>query len=563
MRTEACLERYEPAHAADVPGSGQVAGRAPVELPGGLSFGLLAAPGLAMALALVWLLADPHTPDLAGQLYRVGLFERIGFAVWDQNWYAGHHLPGYSLLFPPLGSLLGARALAAVCVPISTALFLALTAPDYGPAARWGAATFAVAAAGDIWLGRLAFALGVPLALGAAVAYRRGHPLAAGVLSALAAAGSPVAGLLLGLAGLTVALAQRSPRALVVLGAPAGVVVLGLAGLFPEGGTEPYPIISFGATAAVVLAFLAVLPPQERLLRLGALVYLAACLLCLAIASPIGSNIERYGVLLAGPLLVCALLAAPSRSGQPSRRARVGASGAGALVLIAVWVMWGPVRETAAVAGSPGTEASYYAPLERFLEGIGGGPVRIEVPLTRSHWEAALLAPRVPLARGWEKQLDNRYDGVLVHGHLTVASYRAWLGREAVAYVALPDVTLDPSSSAEARVIRSRPAYLEPVFASAHWRVYRVMGAVPLASGPGRLTSLGHDTFSLAARAAGTFLVRVHYTRYWTLAAGRGCVGEGPEGFTTVRAAAPGPIEVAARFSLSRALGSGPSCRGV
>ncbi len=40
--------------------------------------------------------------------------------------------------------------------------------------------------------------------------------------------------------------------------------------------------------------------------------------------------------------------------------------------------------------------------------------MRVEVPLTRSHWEAALLAPRVSLARGWEKQLDSRFDRVLL-----------------------------------------------------------------------------------------------------------------------------------------------------
>ena len=73
-----------------------------------------------------------------------------------------------------------------------------------------------------------------------------------------------------------------------------------------------------------------------------------------------------------------------------------------------MWVAWGPVRETLAVAGNESTSASYYAPVERFLAGVrrARGAVRVEVPLTRSHWEAALLAPTVSLARGWEKQLD-------------------------------------------------------------------------------------------------------------------------------------------------------------
>ena len=93
-----------------------------------------------------------------------------------------------------------------------------------------------------------------------------------------------------------------------------------------------------------------------------------------------------------------------------------------ALCAIGVWVVWGPVRETLAVAGSEATSASYYAPVERFVAGVqaaSGTPVRVEVPLTRSHWEAALLAPSVSLARGWDKQDETRFDRVLLTPGLT------------------------------------------------------------------------------------------------------------------------------------------------
>ncbi len=309
------------------------------------------APALAVAgvLVLVWLIAYPHTPDLAAQVYRVGLFRQLGFAVWDGNWYAGHHLPGYSLLFPALGTAIGLRAAGALCVLASTALFASLVAGEYGRAARWGAAAFAVAAVGDVWLGRLAFALGVAIALGAALALRRGHPLAAGVLAVLAAAASPVAGLLLGLAAATVAIVQRSPRALLALAVPAAAVVLPLAMLFPEGGYEPFPFLSFAVTVAVIAAFAAALPAEERLLRAGAGVYLAACVLCLLVHSPVGSNIERYGVLLGAPLLLCALL----RDRPGEGRAGIGLAGALALAAIGTWVLWGPVRETSSGGRNP------------------------------------------------------------------------------------------------------------------------------------------------------------------------------------------------------------------
>jgi len=544
----------------------------------------------------IWLLVDPRTPDLAAQVYRVGLFDRFGFAVWDEHWYAGHALPGYSLLFPPLASLLGLRVVAALSVLVSAALFERCSRAAYGPSARWGAAWFAVAAAGDIWIGRLTFALGVTFALAAVLALVSGHHRWAGLLAVLSAAASPVAGVLLALAALTHALARRSPRALLVLAVPVVAVVVPLSLLFGEGGFEPFPATSFAATVLVTLLFLWALPPQQRLLRTGGVVYLLACLLALAIHTPMGSNIERYAVLLAGPLLLCALAGrcrpldtngvrraadgvppgvdgvrraadgvppgvgatANATGGRPPWRISGGRSAPALLLVLlvfAVYAGWGPVRETVAVAGSESTSASYYAPLLGFLGRHGGSLERIEVPLTRSHWEAALLAPSVSLARGWEKQLDIRFDDVLLAPGLTATGYYRWLHEEAVSYVALPDTTLDPSSAQEGRLIRGGLPFLRVALTSRHWTVYAVLDPTPLLQGPGRLTSLGHDSFALRAAAPGRFLVRVRYTRFWTITGGGGHVGEAPGGWTYVTARASGQVRVAARFSLDRALG--------
>ena len=550
-----------------MPGSGGVAHRTPVDLP---TERLRAAPVLRQPIALVmltamlialWLAVDPRTPDLAAQVYRVGLFRELGFAVWDEHWYAGHGLLGYSLLYPPLAALFGMRLLAAMSVLASSVLFERLARSVYGDAARWGAAWFAVAALGDVWIGRLTFALGISFALAAGLALVRGRWLCAGLLAAVCAAASPVAGVLLGLAGVSIALARRSPLVAVTLAGPAAAVVLALAVVFPEGGYEPYPILSFAATLLVVVVFLWALPRGARLLRIGAYVYLVACVACLLVHSPLGSNIERYAVLLAGPLLLCARLSA--RGDDASRRAGVNPAAAAALCVIAVWVAWGPVRETLAVAGSEATSAAYYAPVERFLSGVTAPPappVRVEVPLTRSHWEAALLAPRVSLARGWEKQLETRFDGVLLAGGLTAASYDRWLHEQAVSYVALPDVPLDPSSAQEGRLIRRGVPYLQEVFASAHWRIFRVLAPTSLASGPGSLTSMGHDSFAVRARSPGSFVVRVHFTRYWSISSGSGCVAPAPGGWTAVSVRAVGTVVVTARFSLARAFNPGGSC---
>jgi hypothetical protein len=505
-----------------------------------------------------WLVVYPHTPDLAAQVYRVGLFERLGMVVWDEHWYAGHHMPGYSLLFPPLGALLGVRALGALAVLASTVLFARLAAVWFGTRGRWAALWFAAAAVGDAWAGRLAFALGVTFALAAALGFLRGRLWLAAPLALASAAASPVAGALLGLAALTLAIVRRSPRAVLTMTLPAFVVIVSLALLFPEGGIEPYPLFSFLATLAVIFLFLAALPAEARVLRAGALLYLLACVLCLIVPTPVGSNVQRYAVLLAGPLLLGSLM---GREGAAARRAGgLGTMGVAALLAIGAWVLWGPVRETLAVHDGSATTASYYAPVKRFLADDVHRPVRIEVPLTRSHWEAALLAPTVSLARGWEKQLDERYDSVLLDGGLTAARYGRWLHERAVAYVALPDAPLDPSSAREGKLIRRGLPYLREVFRSRHWRIFEVLGPTPLAVGPGRLSSLGEDSFTLHADRPGLFLVRVHFTRYWTLRGGHGCVGPAHGGWTDVRLKAAGDATVAARFSLGRAFGGGRSC---
>ena len=130
--------------------------------------------------------------------------------------------------------------------------------------------------------------------------------------------------------------------------------------------------------------------------------------------------------------------------------------------------------------------------------------------------------------------------------------------------VALPDTPLDPSSAQEGRLIRHGLSYLRVVYTSAHWRIYSVRAPTPLAAGPGALTALDHDSFTLHASAPGSFLVRVHYTPYFTLTRGAGCVRQAPGGWTSVAARTPGTLVVAARFSFSRAFAGGrASCTGA
>jgi hypothetical protein len=505
-------------------------------------------------LVAAWLLVAPNSPDLAAQAYRTRLFEQAGLSLWDNNWYGGHHMLGYSLLYPWAALVVGMRMVGALAVLASTWAFERIALSVYGARARWAAVCFALAGAGDLWIGRLTFALGVTFALLAVLALLRGRVLLGALLALLCAASSPVAGLLLAFAGVTHMLCERRLRPGAALAAPTLALVLGLQALFPEGGWEPFTAGSVLATLAVTLAFLWALPREERLLRMGALVYVPVTLLSL-IHAPMGSNVQRYAVLLAAPLLLCGL----ARSGWSAPR-RPLALVAASLCGILVWTLWGPIRQTAQVVGDPSTDASYYRPLWRFLALNAHGPVRIEVPFTKSHWDAALLAPYVPLARGWERQLDKRFNVSIEANPLASSVYLLWLKRNAISYVALPDVRLDGSSLGEAALIRHGAPYLREVLRTAHWRVFAVLGATPLASSPGALLALGHDSLTLRFARAGSSLVRVRYTRYWTLTVGSGCVRPGAEGWTEVSVASPAVVRLSARFSLARALGLAGAC---
>jgi hypothetical protein len=530
--------------------------RREVALPGQLRSRVPLHLCVVICLSAAWLIVAPRSPDLAAQAYRSYLFSHFGTLVWDGNWYGGHHIPGYSLLYPPLAELLGLRLAGALAAIVSTALLGRIAVLRFGAHTRLASVWFAVAAAGDLWIGRLTFALGVTFALAAVLVLLEGRwgrrSTALGMCcAALSAASSPVAGLLLCLAAATKVLCDRRLRYGLVLICPVLLVVLPLQLLFPEGGFEPYGLESFLPSSAVALAFIWALPKEQRLLRLGGVLFALVNVLCL-LPTPMGSNVVRYAVLLSGPLLLCAIAYAGgfSASGRPRWALVAVLSG------IAFWVLWGPITQSAEVLKDPSTQASYYLPLRRFLATHVKGPVRIEVPFTRSHWEAALLAPHVALARGWERQLDKRYDEAIEANPLPAAVYEHWLRQNAVSYVALPDVPLDGSSIGEAALIRHGAPYLKQVFVSAHWHVYRVIGQRSLAEGPGRLTKLGHRGFTLRANGKGSFLVRVHYTPYWRVLSGKASASKASSGWTKVSVFASGTVEVQAQFSLSGAVGA-------
>ena len=508
--------------------------------------------------AVVYLLVAPPSADLAAQEYRA----QLGLTVWNNGWFAGHHTPGYSVLFPPLGGLLGVRLTGALAAVAAAALFTPLARdhwPTHPRAALAAALWFAGGTTAVLLTGRITFLLGVAIGIGALLALQRGRRPIAVALAAATTLASPVAGLFVALAVAAWALAEPSQRRGAALAWGAAIVAAALAPvavalvLFPQGGSEPFVASAFLPALAVSLLAAALLPARERALRNGALLYALVLVVAFVVDTPLGGNATRLGALAAGPVALGALLG--------RRRPLLVAAIA---VALAYWPLYPAIRDVARATGDPSLRASYYAPLLQFLDSrTRDGSFRVEIPFTENHWEARHIAggrDPIALARGWERQLDRRFGALFYDGSLRPATYRAWLDERAVAYVAVPDVALDDAGRDEAALIAGGLPYLRMVWRDAHWRVFAVARPAPLAEPAGTDTSgrvaatLRPTGVVVRSTRPGPVLVRVRFTRWWRVAAGRGCVGRTRNGMTRIEFAEAGAITLQARLS-------GDSCR--
>jgi hypothetical protein len=509
-------------------------------------------------LAAAYVIVSPPSQDLAAHLFRAQLFDQQGFGLWNDYWYGGHHILGYSVLFPAVSALLTPQLAAALAAIATAAVFEPLARRHFGERAWLGATLFGAATAINLYTGRLPVAFGALPALAAVAALDRDRvPLAAG-LAFLAALCSPVAALFAALAaaGHAIAAVLRERRVAAALpgiavatAALAPVVLLAI--VFPEGGTEPFELATLLPVLAVSALVVVAAPRTLPALRVGAAIYGLAALILFVVPSPVGSNIARLGTLLAAPL--AALIWWQRRT---------------VLLVLALpallYIGWqAPVRDVSAVAGDPSITAAYYQPLLRFLAAQPGGRTRqfrIEIPFTYSHWEADRVATHVPLARGWERQVDVANNPVFYDGHLNAATYERWLHHNAVRYVALPDARLDYSARAEAALIRSGLPYLHPVMRSAHWRVYAVAHATPIAQGAATLTAMGPDWLALDVRRPGTVTLHVRFTPYWAVVSGSACVMPAAGGLTRVTTQGAGTVRLGIRFALGRVGARSPRC---
>ncbi len=510
---------------------------APVERPHGETRPLslppwLAPTALAAALAVVVILAGWRGADLPAHFFRVALVERDGVKVWNNYWFGGHHTLGYGVLFPVLGSLVGIWTVAVASAAGSALLADVLIRRATGQRNWWASLWFAVGTVTNVAVGRLPFALGVTVALGALVAAQRRRMILTALLTVLTAVASPVVSVFLTIifAAWSFTSVGVDRRRFAALAGLAIVPVVAISLMYPQGGNFPFRWTALLWTLVVCAVVFVAVPFEQRLVRTTAVLYAVASIGAFLLPTPLGANITRLGMYAAAPVLLALA--------NVRRLTMVG------LLAGMLFWQWSPTFDSILRSRrDPSTEQDYYRPLVSFLSSVDAEDTRVEIVPTGRHWETAYVATHFPIARGWERQLDRRFNPMFYEPGLTHTQLHRWLIESGVAYVALADTSIDDSGVEEAALLADDPPYLQPLWESDHWQVWHVVGSPGLVDGPAELVEFGTDSLRLRVRERGDVLVRVHASAFWASDPAV-CIEPSEDGWVVLRDVRPGPLEL-------------------
>jgi hypothetical protein len=482
-----------------------------------------------------------------------------------------------------VAAVAGVATVTVVAAAVAALAFERLAAGHLGSGARPAALVFAISTVVSAAIGQWPFLAGEALGLAACWAASRRKWVTAAALALGATLMSPLAGLFvaMAMAAWFLACRRRQPwgTAGVVLAALAPIAAAAV--LFPGQGRMPYQATDY-AWEIVVAAALWAIASGHRVVRAGALVFAAVATAAVLVPSPLGGNVGRMEDALALPLAVGLLWPlrprpAPQWPRPPRARPVLPTRWARRLVLPAVagpllLSQWGPAwGAMTSVSGQASTQRSYFTPFAAALTmAAAGGPAgRVEVVPTEFHREAVYVAPVMPMARGWERQLDEA-DNPLFYSHpshLNAATYRTWLLDNGVRFVAVADAPLDFSGRAEARLVAAGVPGLQLIWRSTHWRLYRVEDSFGIVAAPARLIADDGTRVVVSTPAPGPVLVRVRYSPDWQLASGQGCVtadatAPGVDGGMWIRVTVPRAEEFSLSLSLSLRLRLFPNRTG-
>lgn len=494
---------------------------------------VLLTTAVAAVVHMLWFLFFANSGgDIAAQDAWAEFVGRHPGTAYNLAWYGGMHPVSYSVVSPYLMSLLGVRTTMMIAGTVSaglTSLILYRVKAVRNPLACSMAGVFAYLC--NALSGRVTFGLGMMFAVGATAAvfcwphrwrYKRWAKAAvAAPLAALATAGSPVAGLFLGVVAAALFLNKRRPGAYALGLAPVVVVALS-AWLFPFSGTQPMSIATLSGPFVFAGLIFFLVPGDWRTVRTAAAVYGIGTLLTYVVDSQIGSNVSRMAMLFGGVVLLAALPYTVPRSRKWY-----------ALVLAFVglnfWIGFKGVDDIVRTAPTA-SWARELAPLVDQLQKVGADRGRVEVVPASSHREAAAMLPYVNLARGWNRQADMERNPLFYDDTLNAINYRQWLDRWAVHYVVLP--TGDPDSSGavqEAELVDKGQPYLKAIWSDANWRLFAVDSPVPMADPPATVDEAGAGELTIHVKKAGRVLIRIPYSRWLAVVDEKGNSLERPQ----------------------------------
>jgi hypothetical protein len=460
--------------------------------------------------------------DFAAQEARASFARAHPLTPVDLSWYAGIHPFGYSIISPYVMAYVGV-GLSGLLAAVAAAVLLArlLRNTPHPAAGAYSGAIFCVA---DVVSGRTTFAIGAVFALAALLMMTK--PFHAAVFAVLTALSSPVAAVFLGLAAAVLVLRRKPGGWPIGLGCVVPVGFLGW--LFPTGGIQPYEYAS--APYAVAAGLLLALLTHSWTIRLGALMYALASSFLLFSPDPFGSNILRLGLLLATPLILA----------TATEHWRIVVPIA---VLVSYWQLQPPFADMRAHRPPP------FAAVTRELEALGS--LRAEVVPPRDHGEASHIAPHVPLARGWSRQVDTSRNRLFYQGPLSAERYRQWLIDNAVDTVALaPGYKADRAGRGErALLLVGSVKDLRRVWSDSHWVIWRFdpPDAKPIANPPVQVIATGRTTIELQSPKAAYVDLVVRWSR-WLSVDGPACL-EKHGSWTRIRFSHAGAATISSKLA--------------
>ena len=531
--------------------------------------------------------------DLAAQVAWAEFAKMYPGSAYNLFWYGGLHAANYSLMSPYLMAAIGVVATTMLSGVAATVLGAELVARTGVRNPLWPAMAVGFSLWCQVISGRSTFVLGTAFGMAAVLAVVSGrgarHLAVAAVCATLATTGSPVAGLFVLVVGAAYFLTRDWGRAAALLVPPVAVVGVTTL-LFPFEGEQPMPFTRIWPPVVLCAIIVLTAPSAWRTLRLGAAVYALGVVLCYLIPTPIGTNVERLSELAAPATLLAIMMyrteqrqvtgaqgAGEGEAGAAARdeeaprsllprpswmpplphpwftsRRRVVALGL-AMAIAVSWLSGKTIADIVTNTTVPEWAVKTDGVVGE-LKRLGAEETRVEVVPARDHREAAILAPYINMARGWNRQADVERGRLFYEGHggtaepeggFSASAYKAWLSQWAVGFVVLVNGEPDGPAKLEHALVTSGPSYLQPVWEDANWKIYRVKNATPLVDRPATVVSADGANLVVRMPRAGEVTVRIAFSPW--LWAENGCLTDDGE-FTRLTVEQPGDVRISSAY---------------